>query len=139
MERSPHLSLRVAAGNVERSISHGVDTFVDQFAVAMKRSTSPSTDSQREPQHFQTAPRDGRFLILKEDASGKFNIARWAPEAGGWVRENDEPIKFIPSCWYPIQGQNDLQPRLELPTNPFEPEAGLLHHSGSLPVGWYLA
>ena len=123
MERSPHLSLRVAAENVEPSISYGVNTFVDQFAVAMKRSTSPNTGSEREPQPIETAPRDGRFLILKEDASGKFNIARWAPEAGGWVRENDEPIKITPSCWYPIQGQNDLQPRLDISTSPSEPES----------------
>ena len=34
---SPHLSLRLAAENLQPSISHGVDTFVDQFAVAMKR------------------------------------------------------------------------------------------------------
>ena len=122
MERSPHLSLRVAAENVEPSISCGVNTFVDQFAVAMKRSTSPNTGSEREPQPIETAPRDGRFLILKEDASGKFNIARWAPEAGGWVRENDEPIKITPSYWYPIQGQNDFQPRLDISTSPSEPE-----------------
>ena len=122
MERSPHLSLRVAAENLEPSISYGLNTFVDQFAVAMKRSTSPNTGSEREPQPIETAPRDGRFLILEEDASGKFNIARWAPEAGGWVRENDEPIKIIPSYWYPIQGQNDLQPRLDISTSPCQPE-----------------
>jgi hypothetical protein len=116
---SPHL---LAAENLQPRISHGVDTFVDQFAVAMKRSTSPNTSSEREPQPIETAPRDGGFLILKEDASGKFNIARWAPEAGGWVRENDEPIKITPSCWYPIQGQNGLQPKLDLSTNPFQLE-----------------
>ena len=88
----------------------------------MKRSTSPNTGSEREPHPIETAPRDGRFLILKEDASGKFNIARWAPEAGGWVRENDEPIKITPSYWYPIQEQNDFQPRLDISTSPSEPE-----------------
>jgi hypothetical protein len=119
---SSDLSLRVVAENLEPSIAYGLNTFVDQFAVAMKRSTSPNTGSEREPQPIETAPRDGRFLILEEDASGKFNIARWAPEAGGWVRENDEPIKIIPSCWYPLKGQNDLQPKLDISTRPSQPE-----------------
>ena len=123
MERSPHLSLRVAAENLEpRSISYGLNSFVDQFAVAMKRSTSPNTGREREPQPIETAPRDGGFLILKEDASGKFDIARWAPEAGGWVRESGEPIRITPSYWYPIQGQKDLQPSLDLSTSPAQPE-----------------
>jgi hypothetical protein len=82
---SSHLSLRVVAENLEPSIAYGLNTFVDQFAVAMKRSTSPNTGSEREPQPIETAPKDGRFLILEEDASGKFNIARWAPPAGQQV------------------------------------------------------
>ena len=122
MERSPHLSLCVAAENLEPTISCGVNIFADQVAVAMKRSTSPDTGSEREPHPIETAPRDGRFLILKEDASGKFNIARWAPEAGGWVRENDQPIKITPAYWYPIREQSDFQPRLDISTSPSEPE-----------------
>src|SRR6478735_591116 len=110
---SSHLSLRVAE-NLEPNIAYGLNTFADQVAVAMKRSTSPRTGSKREPQPIVTAPKDGRFVILKEDASGKFNIARWAPEASGWVRENDEPLKIMPSWWYPIQEQNDSRPRPRL-------------------------
>jgi hypothetical protein len=130
MERSPHLSLRVAAENLEpRSISYGLNSFVDQFAVAMKRSTSPNTaskntntGSERELQPIESAPRDGGFLILEEDVSGKYDIARWAPEAGGWVRESGEPIKITPSYWYPIQGQNHLRPGLDISTGASQPE-----------------
>jgi hypothetical protein len=111
---SSHLSLRVAADSIEPNIAYGLNTFADQVAVAMKRSTSPQTGSKREPQPIVTAPKDGRFVILKEDASGKFNIARFAPEVSGWVRENDEPIKIIPSCWYPIQEQNNSPQRLDV-------------------------
>jgi hypothetical protein len=111
---SSHLSLRVAAVSTEPNIAYGLNTFADQVAVAMKRSTSPQTGSKREPQPIVTAPKDGRFVILKEDASGKFNIARFAPEVSGWVRENDEPIKIIPSCWFSIQEQNDSPQRLDL-------------------------
>ena len=119
---SPPLSLCVAAENVEPTISCGVNIFADQVAAAMKRATSPDTGSEREPHPIATAPRDGRFLILKEDASDKFNIARWAPEAGEWVRENDQPIKITPAYWYPIREQNDFQPRLDISTSPSEPE-----------------
>jgi hypothetical protein len=122
MERSPNLSLCVAAEKVEPTISCGVNIFADQVAAAMKRSASPNTGSEREPHPIETAPKDGRFLILKEDASGKFNIARWASEAGGWVRENDQPIKITPAYWYPIPERNDFQPRLDASTNPSEPE-----------------
>src|SRR6478752_2477518 len=109
---SSHLSF--AADVIEPNIAYGLNTFADHVAVAMKRSTSPQTGSKREPQPIVTAPKDGRFVILKEDASGKFNIARFAPDASGWVRENDEPLKIIPSCWYPIQGQDNSRPRLDI-------------------------
>ena len=107
MERSPHLSLRIAAENLEPSASYGFNSFVDQFAVAMKRSTSPDAGSRTEHLPIATAPRDGGFLILEEDASGKYDIARWTPECG-WVRENGDPIKITPSYWNPIKGENYL-------------------------------
>jgi hypothetical protein len=116
------LSLCGAAENAEPTSSCGVNIFADQVAAAMKRATSPDTGSEPEPHPIATAPRDGRFLILKEDASGKFSIARWAPEAGEWVRENDQPIKITPAYWYPIREQNDFQTRLDISTGPSEPE-----------------
>jgi hypothetical protein len=91
----------------------------------MKRSTSPNTGSKNTKtgcksgaQLIETAPRDGGFLILEEDTSGKNDIARWASEAGGWVRENGEPIKITPSYWYPIQGENYLQQGLDISISP---------------------
>src|SRR6478672_2488613 len=113
MERSPHLSLRVANENSETSISHGLNTF-DPFTTAAKRSTSANTGSQSGRLPIETAPRGGGFLILEEDAGGKFNIARWAPEADGWVREDGEPIKITPSYWYPIPGEDYFQPGLDI-------------------------
>ena len=109
MDRSPNLPLHFADENLEPSASRGLNAFVDHFTVAMKRSTSPNTGSKSGPQLIETAPRDGGFLILEEDTSGKNDIARWASEAGGWVRENGEPIKIRPSYWYPIKGENYLQ------------------------------
>ena len=58
---------------------------------------------------IETAPRDGKFVILQEEATGKYNAARWSPEAAEWVGENGEPIKITPRYWYPIEGENHLQ------------------------------
>jgi hypothetical protein len=77
-------------------------------------SRNTRTGCESGAQLIETAPRDGGFLILEEDTSGKNDIARWASEAGGWVRENGEPIKITPSYWYPIQGQNYLQHGLDI-------------------------
>ena len=129
MESSPNLPLHFADENLEPSASYGVNTFVDRFAAAMKRSTSPNTGSKNtktgdksEAQLIETAPRDGGFLILEEDTSGKYDIARWASEAGGWVRENGEPIKITPSYWYSIKGENYRQHGLDISTGPFQTE-----------------
>lgn len=117
-ERSPNLPLHFADENLEPSASRGLNAFVDHFTVAMKRSTSPNTGSKSGAQLIETAPRDGGFLILEEDTSGKNDIARWASEAGGWVRENGEPIKITPSYWYPIKGENYLQHGLDISISP---------------------
>jgi len=125
MERSPNLPLHFADENLEPSASRGLNAFVDHFTVAMKRSTSPNTGSKSTKtgcksgaQQIETAPRNGGFLILEEDTSGKNDIARWASEAGGWVRENGEPIKITPSYWYPIKGENYLQHGLDISISP---------------------
>ena len=62
---------------------------------------------------IETAPRDGKFVILEEDARGNHDVARWSSEAGGWVGENGEPIKITPTHWYPRQGENHLQQGLD--------------------------
>jgi hypothetical protein len=52
-------------------------------------------------QAFETAPRDGRVVVLEDDASGTCDFARWSAEAGEWVSENGEPCKTTPTHWYP--------------------------------------
>ena len=49
---------------------------------------------------FETAPRDGKVVILEDDASGTYEAARWSAEAGEWVGEDGEPIKITPTHWY---------------------------------------
>ena len=48
---------------------------------------------------IETAPRDGKFVILEDDVSGRFELAQWSAEARGWVRENGEPSKIAPTHW----------------------------------------
>ena len=62
---------------------------------------------------IESAPRDGKFVILEEDAGGNQGVARWSSEAGGWVGEDGEPINITPTHWYPTQGQNHLQQGLD--------------------------
>src|SRR5258705_9016940 len=49
---------------------------------------------------IDTAPRDGEFVILEDDASGSFELARWSAEARAWVRENGELSKITPTHWH---------------------------------------
>ncbi len=51
---------------------------------------------------IETAPRDGEVVLLEDDASGNCALARWSPEAGGWVGENGEPSEITPTHWHPV-------------------------------------
>ena len=64
---------------------------------------------------IETAPRDGKFVILEEDASGKYNVAYWSPEVGGWVGESGEPTEITPTYWHPIPGEDYLPQGLDPP------------------------
>src|SRR6267154_2016824 len=47
---------------------------------------------------IDTAPRDGKFVILEDDAGG-FELAQWSAAARAWVKENGEPSKITPTYW----------------------------------------
>ncbi len=50
---------------------------------------------------IDTVPRNGKFVILEDDASGSFELARWSAEARAWVREeNGEISKITPTHWH---------------------------------------
>src|SRR5258706_9976358 len=48
---------------------------------------------------IDTAPRDGKFVLVEDDVSGSFEFAQWSDEARGWVRENGEPSEITPPHW----------------------------------------
>src|SRR3954468_17204746 len=48
---------------------------------------------------IDTAPRDGKFVILEDDVSGSFELAQWSAAKPGWVTENGELSKITPTHW----------------------------------------
>ncbi|MGY8685635.1 hypothetical protein Q2941_49185 [Bradyrhizobium sp. UFLA05-153] len=48
---------------------------------------------------IDTAPRDGKFVILEDDISGRFEFGQWSAKGRGWVRENGEPSEITPTHW----------------------------------------
>jgi hypothetical protein len=49
---------------------------------------------------IETVPRDGKVVILEDDASGSFELAHWSTEARAWVRENGELSEIMPTYWH---------------------------------------
>ncbi|HEV7258034.1 MAG TPA: hypothetical protein VGN82_09645 [Bosea sp. (in: a-proteobacteria)] len=59
---------------------------------------------------IETAPKDGHFVILEDDANASYDVGRWSVEAGGWVGKDDEPVKITPTHWHPFARDAYLQP-----------------------------
>src|SRR5258708_37424540 len=57
---------------------------------------------------IDTAPRDGKVVILEDDASGTNEVAHWSAEAGGWLGENGEPSMITPTHWHPMSREKYL-------------------------------
>jgi hypothetical protein len=50
---------------------------------------------------IDTAPRDGKVIILEDDVTDTHDVAHWSP-FGEWVGENGDPSKITPTHWYPM-------------------------------------
>src|SRR4051812_8720710 len=57
---------------------------------------------------IETVPRDGKLVILEDDASGTYELARWSAEASAWVGENGELSKITPAYWHATRRDEDL-------------------------------
>jgi hypothetical protein len=67
---------------------------------------------------IETAPKDGQVIILKDGATGIYEVAHWSP-FGEWVSENGEPSKITPTHWYPMpRDESLLQEHKESTTPP---------------------
>jgi hypothetical protein len=53
---------------------------------------------------IESAPRDGEFIIIEDDVSGRYDVAHWSP-SGEWVREDGEPSKITPLRWHPVRNE----------------------------------
>jgi hypothetical protein len=67
---------------------------------------------------IETAPRDGKFVILEDDASMTYGVAHWSPEAGEWIGKNGEPSKITPTHWFPLARDKYLLQEDEGSSNP---------------------
>jgi hypothetical protein len=56
-------------------------------------------------QPIVTAPKDGSFIILEDQATGTCEIARWLE--GNWVGERGTPITFHPTRWTTLTEEQD--------------------------------
>jgi hypothetical protein len=57
---------------------------------------------------IETAPRDGKVVILEDDVTGAFELARWSAEALAWVKENGELSKIGPTYWHAMRRDENL-------------------------------
>jgi hypothetical protein len=55
---------------------------------------------------IETAPRDGKVVILEDDARETWGIASWSLEAGEWVGRDGKPSKITPTHWLPMPRDN---------------------------------
>ena len=46
---------------------------------------------------IETVPKDGKLVILADDTSGIYEIARWSAERSAWVGEHDTPLPITPT------------------------------------------
>jgi hypothetical protein len=51
---------------------------------------------------IETAPRDGKAVILEHDPTGTYDVAHWSAQVGQWITENGEPSKIAPTHWHPM-------------------------------------
>jgi DNA-binding ferritin-like protein (Dps family) len=59
-------------------------------------------------QPIETVPSDGRFVILEDDAAGRYAVARWSAKANDWIGEDGEPIAIAPTHWHPEDNDSGL-------------------------------
>ena len=55
---------------------------------------------------IETAPRDGKVVILVDDAREIWGIAYWSLEAGEWVGRDGKPSIITPTHWHPFPRDN---------------------------------
>lgn len=79
---------------------------------------------------IDTAPRNGVFVILEDDASGTYAVARWSAESAQWVDDDGVPCQLNATHWH-------LPQATVAPVNEVEARAGPVDNprqgSGTIP------
>jgi hypothetical protein len=58
---------------------------------------------------IETVPKDGKAVILEDDANGTYELARWSAQDCAWVGENGKPCKMTPTHWHTVQRAEHLE------------------------------
>jgi murein DD-endopeptidase MepM/ murein hydrolase activator NlpD len=58
---------------------------------------------------IDTVPRDGKAVILENDASGTYELAHWSVQQRAWIGESGKPVEISPTHWHPVRRDADGQ------------------------------
>jgi len=57
---------------------------------------------------IETAPKDGKTVILEDRTSGTYELAHWSTEEGAWVGANGNPCQISPTYWLAMKRAEGL-------------------------------
>jgi hypothetical protein len=57
---------------------------------------------------IETAPKDGKTVILEDHTSGTYELAHWSTEEGAWVGANGNPCQISPTYWLAMKRAEGL-------------------------------
>ena len=58
---------------------------------------------------IETAPRDGKLVILEDDTARTFELGRWSTRESTWLGEGGKPLAITPTHWLPRLGDASLE------------------------------
>lgn len=73
---------------------------------------------------IELAPKNGDFVVLQDGWSGSWEVGRWAPESGSWIRIDGKPLRIFPTHWSgseDTEGLSFLAPAIQVTEFPKRP------------------
>jgi hypothetical protein len=77
---------------------------------------------------IETVPKDGKTVILEDEAKGTYELARWSAQEGAWVGKDGKAHNITPTYWHamehaaPLEGERKSSSPLQ--TNNILPNLG---------------
>jgi hypothetical protein len=62
---------------------------------------------------IDTVRRDGEFVILEDEVSGTYAVARWSADRAAWICEDGAPSRIAPTHWHPLAQEHHRAQPLE--------------------------